>query len=158
MMVGPVEYLVVGFPGNRFTGDIAPELARLIDSGTIRILDLTFIGKDEDGAVVSFEFDQLDELEPFAVMEGDVGGVISDEDIQHAASMLEPGSSAALSGVGGPVGDPLCRCGREGRWCDDRECADPQAADRGSRLVVLPHMVIVRRMTVCRAQREMTTC
>jgi len=95
-MVGPVEYLVVGFPGNRFTGDIAPELARLIDSGTIRILDLTFIGKDEDGAVVSFEFDQLDELEPFAVMEGDVGGVISDEDIQHAASMLEPGSSAAL--------------------------------------------------------------
>lgn len=96
MALGPVEYLIVGFPGNRFTGEIAPELARLIDSGTVRILDLTFVGKDEDGTVVSFEFDQLDELEPFAVMEGDVGGVISDEDIEHVGSMLEPGSSAAL--------------------------------------------------------------
>ena len=96
MGVGPIEYIVVGFPGNKFNGEIAPELAKLIDSGMIRILDLVFIGKDDDGEVAAFEFDQLDELLPFADLEGDVGGILSQEDIEYAAAALEPGSSAAL--------------------------------------------------------------
>ena len=57
MPIGPVEYLVVGFPGNKFTGKIAPELKALVDSGTVRVLDLIFIGKDVDGSVVVFEVD-----------------------------------------------------------------------------------------------------
>ncbi len=96
MSIGPVEYLIVAFPGNEFNGRIVPALADLIESGTIRILDLLFIGKDADGEVISFEFDQLDELAPFADLDGDVGGLISPEDIEHAAEGLAPNMSAAL--------------------------------------------------------------
>jgi hypothetical protein len=96
MPIGPVEYIVVSFPGNKFTGEIAPELAKLVESGTIRVLDLVFVGKDADGNVVAFEFDQLDELAPFAAIDGEVGGLVTTEDINHAAALLEPDSSAAL--------------------------------------------------------------
>jgi Family of unknown function (DUF6325) len=96
MAVGPVEYMIVVFPGNRFTGEIAPELARLVDSETVRLLDLVFITKDADGGVVAIEFDETDELESFSTIEGEVGGLIAAEDIEHAGSMLEPNSSAAL--------------------------------------------------------------
>jgi hypothetical protein len=96
MAIGPVEYLVVGFPGNNFSGEIVPALVQLVDSGTVRILDLVFVGKDVDGTVVSFEFDEVDETASFDVIEGEVGGLIGADDISHAASALEPGSSAAL--------------------------------------------------------------
>jgi hypothetical protein len=96
MTIGPVEYLVVGFPGNQFNGEIAPALADLIGDGTIRIIDLVFIMKDSDGNTTSFEFDQLDELAPFADLDGEVGGLIGPEDIEHAAEGLDPGTSAAL--------------------------------------------------------------
>ena len=61
--VGPVEYMIVSFPGNRFTGQIAPALAKLIESNTIRVIDLAFVSKDADGAVASFELSDLDEDE-----------------------------------------------------------------------------------------------
>jgi hypothetical protein len=96
MGVGPVEYIVVGFPGNGFNGEIVPELAKLIDNETIRILDLLFVGKDSSGEVAMFEFDQLDELAPFADLDGEVGGVLGEEDIAYVAASLEPGMSAAL--------------------------------------------------------------
>ncbi len=96
MTIGPVEYIIVGFPGNKFTGEIAPELIALVESGTVRVLDLIFIGKDTDGSIVSFEIDELDELVGFGGLEGEVGGLISPEDIEYAADALEPNSSAAL--------------------------------------------------------------
>ncbi|MGO9455872.1 MAG: DUF6325 family protein [Acidimicrobiales bacterium] len=96
MDIGPIEYIVVGFPDNKFNGEIAPELAKLIESRTVRILDLIFVAKDDVGDVVSFEFDQLDELVGFADLEGEVGGVLSEEDIAYVGAQLEPGSSAAL--------------------------------------------------------------
>src|SRR5262249_5958205 len=96
MAIGPVEYLIMGFPGNKFTGRIAPELARLVDSGTVRLLDLTLISKHPYGNVVTFEFDQLDELAPFADVDGEIGGLVSAEDIDYVGSMLEPNSSAAV--------------------------------------------------------------
>ncbi len=96
MALGPLEYVILGFPGNAFNGEIAPELGRLIDSGTIRIIDLVFISKDLDGTVTAIEFDGDDNLVMFAALEGDVGGVIGEDDIEYAASDLEPGSSAAL--------------------------------------------------------------
>lgn len=96
MAIGPVEYLVVGFPGNKFTGRIAPELAKLIDSGAIRVLDLVFIAKDSDGTVMAVEVDELDELKEFAALDGEAGGLIGSEDIEHAASALPPDTSAAL--------------------------------------------------------------
>jgi hypothetical protein len=96
MTSGPVEYIIVGFPGNKFTGEIAPELIDLVASGTVRILDLIFIGKDADGSVLSFEIDELDALAGFGDLDADVGGLISPEDIEYAAAALEPNSSAAL--------------------------------------------------------------
>jgi hypothetical protein len=96
MTTGPVEYIIVGFPGNQFNGEIAPELIALVESGTIRILDLVFIGKDADGTVVSFEIEDLEALPAFADLDAEVGGLISPEDIEYAAAQLEPNSSAAL--------------------------------------------------------------
>ena len=57
MAIGPVEYIIVGFPGNQFNGEIAPELGKLVDSGTIRVLDLVFVTKDADGNVGAVEFE-----------------------------------------------------------------------------------------------------
>jgi hypothetical protein len=94
--IGPVEYILIGFPGNNFHGEIAPALARLIENGTVRILDLVFIGKDTEGNVVSIEFDQLEELAPFAALEGEAGGLVTEEDVAYAAAGLEPNSSALL--------------------------------------------------------------
>ena len=96
MAIGPVEYIVIGFPGNRFNGEIAPELARLVDSGTIRVLDLVFIGKDADGNVAALEFEDHEDVALFNALEGEVGGLISEEDIDYVADGLEPDSSAAL--------------------------------------------------------------
>src|SRR5271167_4411812 len=96
MTTGPVEYIIVAFPGNKFTGEIAPELIALVESGTVRILDLIFIGKDAEGNVLAFEIDELDELAGFSQLDGEVGGLISPEDIEFAAAQLEPESSAAL--------------------------------------------------------------
>jgi len=96
--IGPVDYLIVSFPGNQFKGDIAPALADLVDAGTIRIIDLVFVGKDENGDVVTAELLELDPavqagLERLGV---EPSGLLSDEDLTDAAEALEPNSSAAL--------------------------------------------------------------
>jgi hypothetical protein len=96
MVVGPVEYIIVGFPGNKFNGEIAPELGKLIESGLVRILDLVVISKNELGEVAWFEFDQLDELAPFADIEGDVGGILGQEDVDYVSASLAPGSTVGL--------------------------------------------------------------
>jgi hypothetical protein len=96
MAIGPVEYIIVGFPGNKFNGEIAPELAKLVESGTIRVLDLVFITKDADGQVQALEFEDHDDVALFNALEGEVGGLISNDDIDYAAADLEPNSSAAL--------------------------------------------------------------
>jgi hypothetical protein len=94
--MGPVEYIVVSFPGNQFNGQIAPELVRLVESGTVKVLDLIFIGKDPEGNVLAFEIDDLADLPGFDQLQGEVGGLIGPEDIEFIGSQLEPNSSAAL--------------------------------------------------------------
>lgn len=96
MNIGPVEYILIGFPGNKFTGEIAPALGRLIENKTVRIIDLVFVGKDADGNTTAFEFDQIEELAPFADLQGEAGGLLTEEDVAYAAAALEPNSSAAL--------------------------------------------------------------
>src|ERR1700741_4999442 len=96
MHLGPVEYVILSFPGNKFTGEIVPELAKLIDSGTIRILDITFVTKDRAGNVGVVEYDAVEDLAAFAGLEGEIGGILSNEDIAYTAESLEPNSSAAL--------------------------------------------------------------
>jgi uncharacterized membrane protein len=94
VQLAPVEYVVIDFPGNQFQGDIAPAIERLVANGVIRIIDLLFVKKDADGGVLFFEYDELDEGAPFAVIDGDSDGVISDTDIDELAADLPPDSSA----------------------------------------------------------------
>ena len=96
--IGPVDYAVFAFPGNQFRGEIAPALADLVEAGTIRIIDLAFVGKNEDGDVVAFELTDIDPevragLENLGV---EVNGLLNEDDIRTAAEALEPNSSAAL--------------------------------------------------------------
>src|SRR5947207_1781892 len=96
--IGPVDYMLVGFPGNQFTGEIAPAISELVEAGRVRIIDIAFVGKDADGNAVAME---LTELDP-KVQEGlekagvEVGGLFNEDDLMDAAEDLEPNSSAAL--------------------------------------------------------------
>jgi hypothetical protein len=92
--LGPVEYMVIDFPGNRFTGDIAPAIADLVDRGVVRILDLVFVKKGADGSVTSFEYDELEEGEPFAAIDGEADGMLSEEDVRELAGTIPVDSSA----------------------------------------------------------------
>jgi hypothetical protein len=95
--MGPIDYLLIEWPGRQPTGEAAPHLIDLVDRGLIRILDLAFIAKGEDGSVAALEISDLgDEVEAFAVFEGASSGLLSEDDIGEAAGALEPGTSAAL--------------------------------------------------------------
>ena len=95
--MGPIDYLLVEWPGRQPSGEAAPHLIDLVDRGLIRILDLVFLHKDEDGSLTRLEIADLgDQVEAFAEFEGASSGLLSDEDAQEAASALEPGTSAAL--------------------------------------------------------------
>ncbi|MFF7543858.1 DUF6325 family protein [Streptomyces canus] len=96
--MGPIDYLVVEFPGNRMTGEGFPLLVDLVDRGLIRILDLTFIRKDADGSVIGLEIGDLTgdgELD-LAVFEGASSGLLGQDDLVEAAAALEPGNSAGV--------------------------------------------------------------
>jgi len=95
-MTAPAEYMIFGFPGNQFNGKVAPALADLVDKGLIRIRDLLFITKDADGNVAAVEIDEKDELKPFLDVSGEAGGLLTPEDVEHAAAALENNSSAAI--------------------------------------------------------------
>lgn len=95
--MGPIDYLIVEWPGRQPTGEAMPHLIDLVDRGLIRILDLAFIAKGEDGSVAALEIADLgDEVGAFAAFEGASSGLLSDEDVEEAGGALEPGTSAAL--------------------------------------------------------------
>lgn len=96
--IGPVDYLLVRFPGNQFTGEIAPALSDLVENDIIRIIDATFVLKDEEGNVVAMELIELapDIQEALAKLDIVVGGLFNEDDIAMAAEQLEPNSSACL--------------------------------------------------------------
>jgi len=95
--MGPIDYLIVEWPDRQPTGEAAPHLIDLVDRGLIRILDLAFIAKGEDGSVAALEIaDVGDEVEAFAAFEGASSGLLSDDDVAAAGEALEPGTSAAL--------------------------------------------------------------
>lgn len=94
---GPIDYLVVEFPRTNFSGEAFPLLLDLVDSGTIRILDLVFVIKDADGNVGAIELDQLDGGGfDLTVFEGIHSGLIGDDDIAEAGQALLDGSAAAV--------------------------------------------------------------
>ncbi len=96
--LGPVSYLVVEFPGNRMTGEGLPILVDLVDQGVIRILDLVFVAKGQDGSLGILGMADLDQdgTIDLAVFEGVSSGLVSPEDLAEAAPVIAPGSSAAI--------------------------------------------------------------
>jgi hypothetical protein len=96
--IGPVDYMIVAFPGNKFTGEIAPALAKLVEAGTIRIIDLAFVAKTADGDIAAMELTDIDPevRKGFENAGVEVNGLFNDEDLQAAGEELEPNSSAAL--------------------------------------------------------------
>ncbi|MDQ1042307.1 DUF6325 family protein [Streptomyces sp. V4I2] len=96
--MGPIDYVVVEFPGNRMTGEGFPLLVDLVDRGLIRILDLLFVRKEEDGSVVGLEIADLtgDGALDLAVFEGASSGLLGQDDIEEAGTALEPGHSAGI--------------------------------------------------------------
>lgn len=95
--LGPIEYIVVGFAGNRFTGDIAPALTELMETGLIRIVDLAVVSKNADGGVTILEMQELsaEVASAFVKLEGSVRGLLSEAELEEIAEGLAPDSTAA---------------------------------------------------------------
>ena len=95
---GPVEVMVIKFPGNRFSGEIIPALRNLVENGIIRIIDLVFVRKDEHGLVEAFELSELsaEELADFDTVRAETGALLSEGDVSDVATQLEANSSAGL--------------------------------------------------------------
>ena len=99
--LGPIDYLILEFPAGQanFTGEVAEELASLVASGTIRILDLLILAKDDDGSVEAHEIDDLDGLDgldELRELEMELVELLAEEDVVHLAAAMEPGSIAAV--------------------------------------------------------------
>jgi Family of unknown function (DUF6325) len=97
MSTGPVEYVILNSRGNKFKGEIIPALGELVESNTIRIIDLVFIYKDEEGNVAAMELEEVDDEGAKSMDDiADAGGLLNDEDIEIAADGLENNSSGAV--------------------------------------------------------------
>lgn len=95
--IGPVEYLVFAFPGNRFSGEIAPAIAELLAAGLVRIIDLAVVSRDADGATHILEAGELspEVAEALEKLTGSVSGLLSEADLDAVAEGLAPGNTAA---------------------------------------------------------------
>ena len=95
--LGPVDYLVIEFPAGHqnFTGEVAEELARLSESGTIRVLDLLILSKNEDGSVDALEIDDTPEVDAIRALEADIAEILAADDVELLAESMEPGTDAS---------------------------------------------------------------
>jgi hypothetical protein len=96
-VMGAVDFVIIQFPGARFTGQFAPELRRLEDEGIVRVIDILFISKDEMGRVESFEIEDLGDVavRDFRDFVGKIGGWLSQDDVEFIGSELPNNSRAA---------------------------------------------------------------
>ncbi|MFA7761603.1 DUF6325 family protein [Streptomyces sp. NPDC048723] len=96
--LGPVDYLVVEFPAgaSNFTGQMATALVELVNSGTIRVIDVLVLTKDADGTVEASELSDMDGLGELEAIEAELGELLAEEDVEHLAAAMEPGSTAGV--------------------------------------------------------------
>ena len=96
--LGPVDYVVVEFPvgASSFTGAIAAELRALVDSGTIRVIDVLILTKDADGTVEATELSDIAELGDLQAIEAELAELLAAEDVDHLAAAMDPGSTAGV--------------------------------------------------------------
>jgi hypothetical protein len=96
--LGPVDYVIVEFPAGEanFTGEMVDELLKLVDTKTIRIVDMLVLVKDSDGAVEALELSDLDQLGELERIEGELAELLAEEDVEHLAAAMDPGSVAGV--------------------------------------------------------------
>jgi hypothetical protein len=96
--LGPVDYVVVEFPAgaSNFTGEMATELVALVESGTIRVIDVLILTKNEDGTVDAAELEDIDELGPLQQIEAELAELLAADDVVNLAAAMEPGSTAGV--------------------------------------------------------------
>jgi hypothetical protein len=96
--LGPVDYLVVEFPAgaSNFTGEMAKELLALVDSGTIRVIDILILTKNEDGTVDAKELSELENLGSLQKVEAQLAELLAADDVVNLAAAMEPGSTAGV--------------------------------------------------------------
>jgi hypothetical protein len=96
--LGPVDFVVVEFPpgASHFTGEMAEQLAALVDAGTIRVLDILILAKDADGSVEALEIDDLDALDDLRALEAGLATILAEDDVEHLAAAMEPGTVAGV--------------------------------------------------------------
>ena len=96
--LGPVDYVVVEFPAgaSNFTGEMADELLALVDAGTIRVIDVLILTKDEDGSVEAAELSDVEELGDLQKIETELAELLAADDVAHLAAAMEPGSTAGV--------------------------------------------------------------
>jgi Family of unknown function (DUF6325) len=96
--LGPVDYVIVEFPAgtSNFTGEMAKELLALVDSGTIRVIDILILTKNEDGSVDAMELSDIEELGPLQAVEAELAELLAADDVDHLAAAMEPGSTAGV--------------------------------------------------------------
>ncbi len=94
--MGPVDYAVIEWPGRQPQGDVAPLIFDLVDRGLIRILDVAFLTKDDEGNVATVEVGAFDEDGGFSGFDGASSGLFGEDDLDDAATALNPGTSAAV--------------------------------------------------------------
>jgi hypothetical protein len=96
--LGPVDYVVVEFPAgaSNFTGEMAKELLTLVDAGTIRVIDVLILTKHKDGTVEATELSDVAELGELQAIEAQLAELLAEEDVQHLAAAMDPGSTAGV--------------------------------------------------------------
>src|SRR3954451_22375064 len=96
--LGPVDYIVVEFPAGaaNFTGEMVKELLALVDSGSVRVIDVLILNKNADGSVEATELADIDELGPLHAVEAELAELLAAEDVEHLAAAMEPGSTAGV--------------------------------------------------------------
>jgi len=96
--LGPVDYAVVEFPAgaSNFTGEMTKELLALVDSGTIRVIDILILTKNEDGTVEATELSEIGELGELQALEAELAELLAEEDVEHLAAAMDPGSIAGV--------------------------------------------------------------
>ena len=96
--LGPVDYVVVEFPAGakNFSGEMAAELLRLVDAGTLRVIDVLILDKNEDGSVDATELADIEQLGELQAIEAELAELLAEEDVAHLAAAMDPGSTAGV--------------------------------------------------------------
>ena len=96
--LGPVDYVVVEFPAgaSNFTGEMAKELLALVDAGTIRVIDILILTKNEDGSIDAMELSDIEELGDLRAVEAELAELLAADDVVHLAAAMDPGSTAGV--------------------------------------------------------------